>query len=95
MEKVTIIIPAYNEEAGIQNTLNTLLPYVEKQGFEVLVINDGSLDGTRRILESTEEITVVNHPYNKGYGAALKTGIKKAANSILVFYNADGQQSRS
>lgn len=88
---LTIIIPAYNEEAGIANTVNTLLAYGQEKGWKVLVVNDGSTDKTKQILENIADITIVNHPFNKGYGASLKTGIREADTPLIAFYDADGQ----
>ncbi|MFW5804133.1 MAG: glycosyltransferase family 2 protein [bacterium] len=92
---MTIIIGAYNEEEGIKDTLKNLVPIAKKRNWNILVINDGSIDKTGEILKKiTEEesiITVIDHPYNKGYGAALKTGIVNAKSELVSFYDADGQ----
>jgi glycosyltransferase involved in cell wall biosynthesis len=88
---LTIIIPAYNEEDGIGNTVNTLLNFSKDKAWEIIVVNDGSTDNTRNILENINGITVINHPYNKGYGASLKTGIIHARNPLISFFDADGQ----
>jgi len=84
----TIIIPAYNEERTIGETvagLKRLGP-----GYQILVVDDGSYDGTAvRAREAGAD--VVTHPYNKGYGAALKTGIEKASYDIILTCDADAQ----
>lgn len=88
---LTIIIPAYNEEEGILKTIETLYNQIKHRKWRILVINDGSQDSTGIILQKIEYIEVINHPYNKGYGASLKTGINKAETNLIAFYDADGQ----
>lgn len=88
--KLTVIIPAYNEEEGIGQSLESLIPLAKENNFNVLVINDGSSDKTQEIVES-KDVGLINHPFNKGYGAALKTGIKAAETEYIALYDADGQ----
>jgi len=92
--EVSIIIPVYNEERAVAETINNLRDFIKKikeTKFELIAVNDGSLDNTSKILEGIEGLKVVNHPYNKGYGAALKSGIEKARFDWLLFFDADGQ----
>ncbi len=93
--KISVIIPAYNEETGIESTLDGLLKSVGSKIWEIIVVNDGSTDGSREKLEKFESITVIDHPYNKGYGAAIKTGIRNASGDIIVLFDADGQHNPS
>lgn len=95
MNELTIIIPVYNEEASINNTLNELLDFSKSKKWELLVVNDGSTDKTGEILQGYSSLRVVTHPYNKGYGASLKTGIKNASSELICFYDADGQHNPS
>jgi glycosyltransferase involved in cell wall biosynthesis len=89
---LSIIIPAFNEEEGIENTINGLLELSINSDWEILVVNDGSTDSTGQALAKyTEHVTVVTHSKNKGYGASLKTGIKQSKNKYIAFYDADGQ----
>ena len=90
--KLSIIIPAYNEEEGIKNVLIELNNYLKKNNIltEIIVVNDGSTDQTKNILENIENIKLINHPYNKGYGAALKSGIKKAQGEYILIIDGDG-----
>lgn len=94
-EELTIIIAAYNEEDGIADTIQGLLPLLDKYLWKLLVINDGSSDETESIIlrfsKSNSRISYINHPYNRGYGAGLKTGIKNANTDFVAFYDADGQ----
>ena len=86
--RATIIIPAYNE----QEAISTTVAEVKELGAEyrVLVVDDGSADETAvRAKEAGAE--VISHPYNKGYGAALKTGIHRASSDVVVIFDADAQ----
>lgn len=92
--KVSIIIPAYDEEDTIVETIKSLEDFIKKTKevtFEIIVINDGSSDNTGKILEKIDGLKIINHFYNKGYGAALKSGIEKANFDWLLFFDADGQ----
>lgn len=89
---VTIIIPAHNEEEGISDVITQLK---ELSGnYEILVVDDGSTDDTHKLASETG-VKVIRHPYNKGYGAALKTGIRNAKTDIVLFMDADGQHKPS
>lgn len=93
-KSVSIIIPAYNEEAAIGMVLSELLSETAKwegETVEIVVINDGSSDDTAQIVGGIEGVRLINHRKNKGYGAALKTGIRGATGDIIVWYDADGQ----
>jgi glycosyltransferase involved in cell wall biosynthesis len=88
MNSHSIIIPAKNEEAG----LDMILPRL-KQLFpdtDILVINDCSTDNTLKITQ-THGARVISHPYSMGNGAAIKTGARAAKGQILIFMDADGQ----
>ena len=85
---VTIIIPAHNEEEGIADIMNGITRLNE--GYEIIVVDDGSTDNTYKLATDTG-VKVIRHPYNKGYGAALKTGIRNAKADIVLFMDADGQ----
>ncbi len=91
--KFSIIIPAYNEEKAIEHTLKKLKGYLgsKKYQTEIIIINDGSTDQTKRILERTKGIKLINHPYNKGYGASIKTGVSQARHNWILLYDGDGQ----
>lgn len=84
----TIIIPAYNEEEGICSIINGLKNLPEKYG--IIVVDDGSTDNTFKLASKTG-VKVIRHPYNKGYGAALKTGVRNAKTETVLLMDADGQ----
>jgi glycosyltransferase involved in cell wall biosynthesis len=84
---VSVVIPAYNEEAGIAPVVAALAAL----GFgEVLVVDDGSTDATAARAEAAGA-RVIRHPYNKGNGAAVKTGIREARGGTVLLLDADGQ----
>ncbi|MBN1884645.1 MAG: glycosyltransferase family 2 protein [Candidatus Krumholzibacteriota bacterium] len=87
---VSIIIPAFNEESGLDSFLGNLVPIARERGWEVLVIDDGSTDGTASIVRKAGA-RLVSQPYNKGYGAALKAGIRNASHETIVMMDSDGQ----
>jgi len=94
MKQLSIIIPVYNEEKAIEQTiegLKTELIKIPELEYEIIAINDSSKDKSKEILESIQGIKLINHPYNKGYGSSLKTGIKESKFEWLLFFDADGQ----
>jgi glycosyltransferase involved in cell wall biosynthesis len=89
---LSIIVPAYNEQASIGFVLETLSTLMQQSGmmYEIIVVDDGSHDGTAQIVEAHTEIVLVRHKVNRGYGAALKTGIQHAQHNLICITDADG-----
>ncbi|MCX8038523.1 MAG: glycosyltransferase family 2 protein [Candidatus Sumerlaeia bacterium] len=85
---VTVVLPAYNEAETIALTIRNLRRLYPD--YEVLVVDDGSGDDTAQIAER-EGARVIRNRINRGYGAALKQGMRKAAGDLIVFMDADGQ----
>jgi glycosyltransferase involved in cell wall biosynthesis len=88
---LSIIVPAYNEAESIGPVLSGLQDTMSGAGFEyeILVVDDGSEDGTDAVAEAAG-FRVLRHPQNRGYGAALKTGIRHAAHGQIAITDADG-----
>lgn len=89
-KQVSIIIPAYNEEIGIKPFLDKLKANGFCDEYEIIVIDDGSSDKTAEIV-AQYPVQLVKHHVNKGYGAALKTGIRKASCDKVIMIDSDGQ----
>lgn len=92
--RISVIIPAYHEGNGIGIVVSNIRAVMEKMGssFEIIVVDDGSKDSTADNA-SKAGARVLQHPYNIGNGAAIKTGIRHARGSILVTIDADGQHN--
>jgi len=85
---VSIVIPAFNEGASIGDVVDVLRSAGAWR--EIVVVDDGSSDGTAD-RAAAAGATVVRHPYNKGNGAAVKSGIRRAAGDFVLIVDADGQ----
>jgi len=93
---LSVIIPAYNEEDGIEAILERVVSQrelLQESGvaqLEVIVVDDGSRDATAERVARHGSVRLVRHPLNRGYGAALKTGFSEARGNLLAFLDADG-----
>ncbi len=85
---LSLIIPARDEAEGLRQLLPELLKILPSA--EIIVVNDGSSDMTLEVC-SSYPIRIINHPYPKGNGAAIKSGARSAKGEVLVFMDADGQ----
>ena len=88
MNKITVVLPAKNEVGAIQQTVKAIKQLNRVD--EIIVVNDGSTDDTAQIAEQAGA-KVISHPYSKGNGAAIKTGVRNAIGDVIVFMDADGQ----
>ncbi len=90
-EPVSIIVPAFNEVESIGPVLDLIIRSMSECGgeYELIVVDDGSTDGTARVAE-TRDVRLLRHEFNQGYGAALKTGIRLARHPLLAIIDADG-----
>jgi len=90
MKKLSIIIPTYNEKSTIEEIIKRIkavnLMGLEK---EIIVVDDGSKDGTREILKTIPGIRYIFHEKNLGKGGAVKTGFQNATGDILIIQDAD------
>jgi glycosyltransferase involved in cell wall biosynthesis len=94
---LSVIMPAHNEEVAIAGTVQSVIDAVSKwtQDFEIIVVNDGSKDRTREILEEIAAVDphlhIINHEENQGYGAALVSGFEAITKELAFFMDSDGQ----
>lgn len=97
IDEISVFFPTYNEEKNIKRAVSETKKVLVKIAgkWEILVVNDGSSDGTRQIAEklskNDKRIRVLNHTVNKGYGGALKTGFANAKYEWVAFTDSDGQ----
>jgi glycosyltransferase involved in cell wall biosynthesis len=93
--RLSIVIPAYNESARIEGTLERVLACVQERGWdaEVIVVNDGSTDTTAAIVAKWmalhPRLKMIDNPGNKGKGYSVKNGLLQAAGEIVMFTDAD------
>lgn len=96
MKGLALVVPCYNEENAINETLQEVIKVFEnvpENDYEIIFVNDGSSDQTGPMLDSLSEqypIQVVHHQINRGYGAALKTGISQTQRDYIAITDADG-----
>ena len=91
VKTVSIVIPAFNEENAVQTVISELQDVLRQHGMspEIIVVDDGSTDATAK-MAAAGGARVLRHRSNRGYGAALKTGIAVASNEYIVITDADG-----
>src|SRR3989339_473644 len=94
--KLSVIVPAYNEEECLEKTLKSIFLFLDNfgltAGYEVIAVNDGSTDQTAEILKkiSRTNFKAVNLPANIGKGGAVKAGMLAATGELKLFMDADG-----
>jgi len=97
--KLSVCLPAFNEQANIINTLEAATAILPEfvQDFELVVVDDGSRDDTAKLVQQYSEreprARLVRHPQNRGYGAAVTTGMRAATGDLVMFTDSDGQFS--
>jgi glycosyltransferase involved in cell wall biosynthesis len=90
--ELSVVIPVYNEAAAILETIDEVgkaLPECGLEAFEIVVVDDGSSDGSAELVADLSHVRVVRHPCNAGYGRALKSGIYAAAYDTIAISDAD------
>ena len=97
VRELSVVLPAYNEEANIDRVVRQVIAYLEPTGidYEVLPVNDGSRDRTAEILNALQRefprVRPQHHAQNGGYGAALRTGFNAATKRSVFYMDGDGQ----
>ena len=92
----SVVVPCFNEVASIRSTVEALAEVTASSGVEIIVVDDGSNDGSSQLLGEIERsgdfvsLRVVRHASNLGYGAAVKTGVRRAHAELIVIIDADG-----
>jgi len=97
IDELSVFFPFWNEEKNIENVVKKAIPVAEKvaQKWEIIMVDDGSSDKTleiaQKLASENENLRVVTHQPNRGYGAALKEGFANAKYNLVVFNDGDGQ----
>jgi len=97
IRSLSVFLPVYNEEKNIKGTVlsvkNTLVKIADE--WELTIVNDGSTDKTREIVENlindNRRLKLINHDFNRGYGASLRSGFYSAKYPWVAFIDSDGQ----
>jgi len=87
--RLSIVVPAYNEQDGIAATLAALVARLPAA--EIIVVDDGSQDRTAAAIAEFPSVVLAQHPFNRGYGAALKTGMTVATRELVAWFDADNE----
>lgn len=96
VRSLSIVLPAYNEEASIEDAVRACAGLAEAASdFEVIVVDDGSQDDTagviKQLVDELSWLRLVSHDRNRGYGAALRTGFAAARHDLVFYTDADQQ----
>lgn len=86
---LSIIVPVYNEKSAIRSAVKELKSACPDT--EIVLVDDGSDDGTSAEIATISGVTIVTHDRNRGYGAALKSGMHRATGRYIAWYDGDGQ----
>jgi len=92
MDMISIIIPMYNEEEAIGGDLDTIIQTMSSSDvpWEIIVVDDGSTDASPEIVRQRGGVRLIQHPYNRGTGAARTTGLQHARGDVIVMTDGDG-----
>ena len=97
VKEISVFFPAYNEAENITEVVRKALAVLEEiaDNYEVLVINDGSLDNTvevvTNLIKENKSVKLITHRQNQGYGGAIKTGLYSSRYDLIAFNDGDGQ----
>src|SRR5262245_3369923 len=93
---VSVFFPAFNDEGSIARLVDEALEILPRitNDYEVIVVNDGSSDGTAAVLEEmankSSRLRVIHHQRNRGYGGALRSGFENATKDLVFYTDGDG-----
>ena len=93
---LTIVMPAYNEAENLVEVLPPLIEFCRQRNWKIILVNDGSTDNTKELLlpfQGDDSFLAIHHKLNKGYGAAIKSGIQACDTRYVVTIDADGQHN--
>lgn len=94
---ISVFFPCYNERENIEALTTKAIGVLEEMNtdYEVIIVNDGSSDGTKEVIDALCEkfanVRAVHHETNKGYGAALQSGFRNARKELVFYTDGDGQ----
>jgi glycosyltransferase involved in cell wall biosynthesis len=91
-------MPAYNEERSLQRYLPEVISFCKQKDYKLIVVNDGSKDNTKKVLESfsgESALKILNNKVNTGYGGSIKKGVRVADTDFIITIDADGQHNLS
>lgn len=94
--ELTLVVPCYNEKESLPLVLPHLIQTCEQHNWALIVVNDGSTDGSGEILQQYihyQRMKIIHHKLNRGYGAALTSGISQCKTPYLITVDADGQHN--
>lgn len=94
MKKLTVVMPAFNEIDTLTLMLDGWVKYCEDRKWDIIIVNDGSNDNSKAFLNKyrrSSALRIFHHKLNRGYGAAIKTGIKNTKSEYIITVDADGQ----
>jgi len=90
--ELSVLIPVYNEEENIGQTLSAVRQALEGEGitdFEIVVVDDGSTDSTIKTIGKHGQVKIVSHSVNRGLGAAIRTGVAACNGDVILTYDSD------
>jgi len=96
LNKLSVIVPAFDEASSLVHLLPRLIEYCSRKHYDLILVDDGSRDGTKGLFHEiplSETIKIVHHKLNRGYGAAIKSGISACATEYAITIDADEQHS--
>ena len=92
---LSIVIPIYNEAQNLPDVLPSIIEYTQQRNWQLILVNDGSKDDSGKIINRLHAlhpaIQVVHHKVNRGYGGAIKSGIRVANTDFVITIDSDGQ----